>query len=152
MPLSVGGSMKRGQLRSIAHSLADSIAGGISLMTGFYELDLYGDAAKSPDGKLSVDLLNGHVIEGIASPELCTAISRLSLHFDRLCQTAGITRGDCHVANAHFYATPTRRGFTLEIEDGTGRVTEADYEGIPAHRVLERDPRGNPRRRAVRHI
>lgn len=152
MLLTVGDSMKRGQLRSIAHSLADSIAGGISLMTGFYELDLYGDAAKSPDGKLSVDLLNGRVIEGTPSAELSTAISSLSLHFDRLCQTASIARGDCRAANAYFYATPTRTGFTLTIEDGAGRVTETDYEGTPAHRVLERDPRGNTRRIAIRQI
>ena len=119
-------------------------------MTGFYELDLYGDAAKSPDGKLSVDLLNGRVIAGTPSPELSAAISRRSLHFDRLCATAGIARGECQAANAHFYATSQRTGFTLAIEDGAGRVTETDYEGTPAHRVLERDQRGNPRRRAIR--
>lgn len=144
--------MKRGQLRSIAHSLADSIASGISLMTGSYELDLYGDAAKSPGGELSVDLLNGIVVKGTPSSELSTAISRLSAHFDRLCQSAGSSRNDCHAAIAHFHSMPTSSGFTLVIEDSAGQVTETDYEGIPAHRVLERDPRGNPRRTAIRRI
>ena len=121
-------------------------------MTGFYELDLYGDAAKSSGGKLTVDLLNGLVIEGGPSPELAIAISRLRFHFDRLCQTAGISRDDCRAANAHFYATPTRVGFTLIIEDALGRVTETDYEGIPAHRVLERGPHGNAKPRAIRRL
>ena len=140
--------MKRGQLRSIAHSLADSIAGGIR----FYELDFYGDSPESPDHKLSVDLINGCVIEGTPSPELRAAISRLSSHFDRLCQTAGISLDECRAANAYFYVTPRRIGFTLAIEDQAGRLTEADYNGVPARRSLELDQRGNLRRKPIRRI
>lgn len=33
--------MKHGDIRSVAHSIADSLACGVSLMTGFYDLRVY---------------------------------------------------------------------------------------------------------------
>lgn len=143
--------MKHGQLRSVAHSIADSLASGISLMTGFYELRVYEDAMRSEDGILIIDLLNGKVIKGEASPDLAEAVLRIPAEFDRLCQAEGFSRSDCRHALAHFHTNQLTHGFTLAVEDNSGRATETDFQGTPARRVIEPDQLGRLRRRAIRH-
>lgn len=144
--------MKHGQLRSIAHSLAASLASGVSLITGFYDLDLYGDARNSPDGKLSIDLLKGKIMDGNPSPQLIAAVSSLGPEFHRLCEAEKISPKDCRSAKAYFYAYLNREGFTLVVEDTTGKVTETDYEGSSAQRAFERDALERNRRKAIRRI
>lgn len=147
-----GAAMKHAKLRAVAHNLADSLASGVSLLTGAYELDLYGDAARAPGERLVLDLMNGAVIEGALSPALATALARLGPEFARLCAAAGTEPGDCRRAIARFHARAGACGFTLLIEDRAGRTTEADYEGTPAHRARDRDAQGRIRRRPVRRI
>lgn len=65
---------EHGQLRSVAHSIADSLASGVSLMTGFYDLHVYEDALRSENGVLTVDLLNGKVIKGKPSSDLAAVL------------------------------------------------------------------------------
>lgn len=152
-PLPISGKfMKHGHLRSVAHSIADSLASGISLMTGFYDLNVYDDAMRSDDGTLTVDLLNGKVIKGAPSSDLASAILRLPAEFDRLCRAKGFERHDCRSALAHFHTSQTAQGFTLIVEDNFGKITEADYEGVPARRVLELDHLGRARRKAIRQL
>ena len=43
-------------------------------MIGQYELDVFGEAARSPEGVLTVDFLSGHCVEGMASASLARAI------------------------------------------------------------------------------
>ncbi|HWK14401.1 MAG TPA: hypothetical protein VNS02_08405 [Rhizobiaceae bacterium] len=119
-------------------------------MTGFYGLSIYEDAMRSDGGILTVDLLNGRVIKGIPSSGLASAILRIPAEFDRLCRAKGLGRNDCKSALAHFYTSQTAQGFTLVVEDSLGKVTEADYEGIPARRVVELDHLGRARRKAIR--
>jgi len=145
-----GASMKHGQLRSVAHSIADSLAGGVSLITGFYDLRIYEDAMRSEDGVLTVDLLNGRVVRGTPSADVVSDVLRIPKEFDRLCSTKGLERSDCRRALAHFHATPTTQEFTLVVEDNSGRITETDFQGVPARRVMELDHLGRLRRRATR--
>jgi hypothetical protein len=42
--------MKFGELKSIGHNIADSLASGIGLMIGVYEMDIFGEAANSHEG------------------------------------------------------------------------------------------------------
>ena len=144
--------MKHGQLRAVAHSIADSLAGGVSLMTGFYDLRIYEDAMRSEGGILTVDLLNGRVVRGTPSTDVVAALLRIPKEFDRLCSAKGFVRSDCRRALAHFHTTPITQGFTLVIEDNSGRITEADFHGVPARRVMELDHLGRLRRRAIRRL
>jgi hypothetical protein len=144
--------MKHGQLRSVAHSIADSLACGISLMTGFYDLRIYDDAMRSENGVLTVDLLNGRVVTGTPSTNVASAVLRIPKEFDRLCSAKGLARSDCRRALAHFHANPITQEFTLVVEDSSGRITEADFQGAPARRVMELDHLGRIRRRAIRRL
>lgn len=144
--------MKHGQLRSVAHSMADSLASGVSLMTGIYDLHVYEDALRSENGVLTVDLLNGKVIKGEPSANLAAAILCLPREFDRLCRADGFSRSDCRNAVAHFHANKFSRGFTLFVEDKSGQATETDFQGVPARRVIETDRFGRLRRRPIRRL
>lgn len=142
--------MKHGHLRSVAHSIADSLACGVSLMTGFFDLHIYEDAIRSEGGVLTVDLLNGRIVKGTPSGDVASAVLHIPREFDRICSTKGLTRSDCKSAVAHFYTTPITVGFTLVIQDKSGLITEADFQGIPARRLMELDHLGRLRRRAIR--
>jgi hypothetical protein len=49
--------MKFGELTSIGHNIAHSLASGIGLMIGMYEMDVFGEAANSPEGYFLVDFI-----------------------------------------------------------------------------------------------
>jgi len=142
--------MNHGQLRSVAHSIADSLASGVSLITGFYDLHIYEDAMRSEGGVLTVDLLNGRVVKGTPSTDVTSAVLHIPKEFDRLCAAKGLARSDCRRALAHFRTTPISQEFTLVVEDSSGRTTETDFQGVPARRVMELDHLGRLRRRAIR--
>ena len=43
--------MKLGELASVGHNISGSLAGGIGIMIGVYEIpDIYDEAAASPEG------------------------------------------------------------------------------------------------------
>jgi len=46
--------VKHGELRSIAHNLADSFASGIGLPIGHDATDVFGEAEKTPEGFIAV--------------------------------------------------------------------------------------------------
>ncbi|MBK4215464.1 hypothetical protein JJJ17_05940 [Paracoccus caeni] len=142
--------MKHGDLRSVAHDIADSLASGVSLMTGAYDLTIFDDAARSEGGMLTVDLLCGKVVNGQPSRALIDAVARIPAEFDRLCRARGASKADCRRAMAYFYYRRVDHGITLVVEDSRGKVTETDYSGIPAHRVTELDALGRRRRKPVR--
>ncbi len=144
--------MKHGKLRSIAHNLADSLAGYVSLITGVYDLDLYKDAGQSPNGELVIDFLNNKIISGNPSPNLIKAVSRLQPEFNRLCESEKVSRINFRNAKAHFYANEIRCGFTIIVEDNNGKITETDYSGIPAQRVFQLDSQGRRRRKPIRFL
>jgi len=143
--------MKHGDIRSVAHSIADSLACGVSLMTGFYDLRVYEDAGRSEGGILTIDLLNGIVVTGKPSSDLASVVMRIPREFDRLSRSKGFERKDCRTALAAFHADQIMPWFTLVVEDISGRVTETDYQGVPARRLSELDPLGRLRRRPIRH-
>jgi hypothetical protein len=67
--------MKFDELRSIAHNIADSLASGIGLLIGYYELDIFGEASRSPEGFIVVDFLTGTCRAGAPSESLARAIA-----------------------------------------------------------------------------
>lgn len=144
--------MTQDDIRSVAHSSADSLASGVSLMTGFNDLRVYEDALRSEDGILTIDLLRGIVVAGRPSADLAAAVALLPREFDRLNRSRGFESKDCRRALASFQVDQITRGFRRVVEDISGRLTETDYEGNPARRVKDIDPLGRRRRRPVRPL
>jgi hypothetical protein len=49
--------MKIGILRAIAHNIADSLGSGCGLHIGVYDMNVYGEAKKSPGKVIAIDFL-----------------------------------------------------------------------------------------------
>jgi hypothetical protein len=142
--------MRHEAYRAIAHNFAHSLACGVSLSTGFYELDVYGDAATSPGGKLRLDLLNGKVLEGEANKDLQTALARIPPLFAEGCRRSGGSLTDLRCAEATFSRSGSEEGFVLEIEDSKGQRSATDYSGSESKRTRDLDRHGQLARRPAR--
>lgn len=81
--------MKHGELRAFVHNVADSLASGIGLLIGVYGTDVFGEARLSHDGSLTVDFLNGTIVEGGASKSLAAAVSLYREALAKLISDAG---------------------------------------------------------------
>lgn len=124
--------MKFGELRSVVHNAADSLGSGIGLMIGVYEMDIYGEAGRSPGGVIAVDFLTGKVVEGEASESLRKAVDLYRTAFDELCVRHGLEPWSFKVATARF-GTDSSLGphFTVHVEDREGRVATDRFLGSP---------------------
>ena len=68
--------MKIGILRAIAHNIVDSLGSGCGLLIGVYDMNVYGEANKSPGKVIAIDFLAAKAIEGRVSRTLVTAIKK----------------------------------------------------------------------------
>ncbi len=128
--------MKFGVLKSIVHNAADSLGSGIGLMIGVYDMDIYGEAGRSPGGTLTVDFLTGRVIEGDASESLQSAVGLYRTAFDELCAKHGVEPWSFKLATAR-YGTTSRRipHFTIRVEDRDGHSATQAFVGSPGRRL-----------------
>jgi hypothetical protein len=142
--------MKHNQLKSIAHNIADSIGSGIGLPVGYYEMDVYGEAAKTPSGKLIVDMLAGTINEGNASKYLANAIKAYHAILPDFCQKQGVNSSDYSKFEIHFWQTATSKNFRICITDSRGKSSQTDYQGIPGKRVKTLDALGRLRPKTIK--
>ncbi|MHB9841539.1 hypothetical protein Q8F57_042780 [Paraburkholderia terrae] len=66
--------MKIGELKSLGHNIADSLASGIGLMIGAYDIDVFVEAAAGPEGFIIVNFLDGTAFGSPVSAKLQRAI------------------------------------------------------------------------------
>lgn len=140
--------MKHAELRSLVHNVADSLASGVGLMIGLYGTDVFGEAARSPEGALTVDLLRGAVVEGEASTSLREAVSLYSAALHDRCLSNGGSAAVLREAKVRYWADAVDRYFTVTIEDTLGRCSTTEYAGVPGQRVKIRDALGRVRPKA----
>lgn len=144
--------MKHNKVIGIVHNVAASLAGGVSFMTGFYDLDIYGDTERSEGRRLSIDLLAGKVVLGRPSESVRIAVTRIPKELARLCEREGGNVAEIKKAEVTFSTGPSGPAFTVFIEDETGRSSETDYHGYISERPKEVDQRGRVRRRPTRTV
>lgn len=137
--------MKHGELRSIVHNVADSLASGIGLLVGVYGADVFGEAQASTNSALTVDFLNGTIVEGEASASLTDAVSRYGDALAKLISDAGGSTASLKEAKVRFWSDPLAKRFAVTIEDSTGRRSATEYAGIPAKRIKTMDYLGRLR-------
>lgn len=144
--------MKHAELRSIIHNVADSLASGCGLLVGVYDMDVFGEASRTPTRSITVDFLNGVVTEGECSPSLIDAVSRYPVALRELCSRAGGSVAEIREAKVRYWtdALGHRLGdrFAVTLEDAAGRRSTTEYAGHPGRRVKERDPLGRLRPKA----
>lgn len=137
--------MKFSELKSIGHNIADSLASGIGLMVGVYEMDVFGEAAKSPERYILVDFIAGTATGGQPSPSLAKAISLYAEALGDLCQRHGVAPEAFRELTARYEVNSRGRRFVVTIQDQSGRRSTDEYRGSPGKRIVVRDKLGRVR-------
>lgn len=139
--------MKFGALKSVGHNIADSLASGCSLLIGDYFQDVFGEAAKSPDGFIEIDFLTGTVSHGVASEKLTGAAKELAEALPELCRSHEIDIEAIETLKARFLVADDGPRFIVTVADKSGRSAVDEFAGMPGKRVRELDPQGRVRRK-----
>lgn len=122
--------MKFGELKSIGHNIAASLASGIGILIGVCDMDIFGEASSSPEGYIAVDFLTGSTTGAEPSAELAKAILRYSGALDDLCKKHGVTRSVFRTLTAQ-YGVDRIYGdqFKVTLEDQNGRKSIQQFVG-----------------------
>jgi hypothetical protein len=142
--------MKLGQLRSIGHNIADSLASGIGLMIGVYAMDVFGEARRSPERSIDVDFLKGVVTAGRASRGSRSAVALYAKALPSLCVKHGCSVGDFRSLSAKFFEGNLGPQFDVTVEDRFGRRVTDEWVGSPGKHILTLDATGHIRRKRSR--
>ena len=114
-------------------------------MIGVYELDVFGEARRSPEGAITTDFLSGHVTEGQPSPGLSHAVVLYRDAFIEACLKAGWSIDQIREAKARFWSDSLQHRFTVTVEDASGQRSSAEYAGLPGKRLKILDSLGRIR-------
>lgn len=147
--------MKFGELRSIGHNIADSLASGIiGLLVGYDKLDIFGEASRSPDRFIIADFLAGRCSAGTPSPSLARAIALYKDALASLCSRHGTSVSAFRELTTRYSVDSHGRRFVVTVEDRQGHRAADEYVGIPGKRVRVLDHLGRVRRkpRRARHV
>jgi hypothetical protein len=143
--------MKFDELISIGHNIADSLASGVALLVGVYEMDVFGEARRSPERCIIVDFVSGTVIKGRASPPLARAIALYGKALPALCTKHRASSAMFRELTA-CYSVDDVHGprFVVTVEDQRGRRAVDEYLGVPGRRIKILDQLGRVRRKRNR--
>jgi hypothetical protein len=146
--------MKIGTLRAIAHNVVDSMGSGCGLLIGIYDMNVYGEAKRSPGGVIAIDFLGAKVTQGKASRTLASAIVKYQKVLPTLCAKHGASVDDFKSFTARFSGDVLSRRVVVTVRDRLGRCYVDEYVGIPARRVKVTDHLGRIRtkRGGVRRV
>ena len=144
-------AVKIGTLRAIAHNIADSLGSGIGLLIGVYEMDVFAEAVRSPNGVMVVDFLAGKVTTGVASPHLADALAKYRKALPELCEKHGASLEDFRELSARYSLDAFSRRIAVTVEDRNSRRVEDAYVGTPARhlKVIDQLGRIRTQRRAI---
>ena len=137
--------MKFGELKSIGHNIADSLASGIGLLIGHYDMDVFSEAAHSPEGYIVVDFLTGTSSGAQPSESLARAIYLYGAALQDLCEKHGTNASAFRELSARYSLDSLGRRFVVTVEDQNGRRSVDEFRGFPGKRVMELDKLGRLR-------
>ena len=131
--------MKLGKLKSVGHNVADSLASGIGLMIGVYQMNVFAEAAGEEDGFIIVDFLAGTVSGRTVSESLRNAVRLYRDALPDLCAKHGLPQSDFRTLSVRF-GTDRVYGphFTVTVEASDGTRSTDEYVGVPGRRLRSR--------------
>ncbi len=128
--------MKLGELRSLGHNIADSLACGIGFMIGVYETNIFAEASAGEEGFITVDFIDGTTVGSPISTAAQDTICRYRDALPSLCERHRIAFSDIKALTAR-YGTDRAYGrhFSVYVECTKGRKATDQYIGIPGRRL-----------------
>jgi hypothetical protein len=137
--------MRFGNLRSIAHNIADSLASGCSELIGIYGLNVFREAASSPERFVEVDFLSGTAAGGPPSPALSLAIGCFRETLPDLCRKHGVPETAFRQLRVRYELRGLSATFVVTVEDINGKIATDTYVGTPGARPRVLDDLGRIR-------
>lgn len=137
--------MKIGTLRAIAHNVADSLGSGIGILAGVYDVNVFGEAERSPGGVIVVDFLAAKATRGKVSRALAGDIDKYRKALPKLCAKHGACIEDFKTLTASYSADTLEGRIVVRIRDRIGRCCVDEYIGTPARHVKITDRLGRIR-------
>lgn len=126
-------------LKSVGHNIADSLASGIGMLIGVYDMDVFAEAAASAEGFIGVDFLTGSMTGSPASPTLRHAVDLYRGALPTLCAKQGVEFSKIAAVSARFGSDIVYgRHFTVTVRDDQGRSSTDQYVGTPGRRLAQR--------------
>ena len=141
--------MRHEVLRSVAHNMAASLASGLSFIIGIYVLDIFAEARKDRSRRITLDFLNGVVINGSPSPGLEKSLQLYRDALPDFCRKHGVSSSDFTMLVAEYWTAAGVPSFNVTIRDRLGRMTCTAYEGYVGRRVRFRDWSGRVRKTPI---
>lgn len=128
--------MRFGELKSIGHNIADSLASGLGFPIGCYGTEIFEEAAGSECGFICVDFLTGTSAGGPASSGLARAIELYRQALIDLCERHGAEVSAFNELTVR-YSLHAVHGphFVVTIEDAKGRRSIEEYHGFSGKRL-----------------
>lgn len=128
--------MKLGELKSLGHNLADSFASGTGLLVGYYEMNVFAEAAASNPGFIEINFLNARVAGSPISQSLQGAINCYRDAVPDLCYKHSIDFNQIKTLTTRFGSDKVYGPyFTVTVESLDGRSSTDHYIGIPGKRL-----------------
>jgi hypothetical protein len=118
---------------------------GISFLIGEYEIDVFGEASRSPQGFITVDFLTGTSAGGRPSRSLARVIARFRDALADLCRKHGTSPAVFRELTASYSIDAHGRRFLVTVEDQEGHRSVDEYVGIPGRRIRVLDHLGRVR-------
>jgi hypothetical protein len=140
--------MKHSELHAIVHNMADSMGCGNGFMVGGWSMDVYGEAAKSPEGHLTLDFLTGDVSGAKPSASLMKAFNAYLGIFPEFCIKHGASESDFRSAVVRFSVEGVDQWagarFVVTIEDTRGKRSSAEYTGLGGQSTARPERHNSP--------
>lgn len=129
--------MKFGIFKSLGHNIADSLASGIGLMIGCYEMvDVFAEAASEPEGFVLVDFLAGTASGQTITADFRKVVALYKEALPELCTKHGLAPSDFTLLEARFETDRVYgRHFTVTVARQDGRQSIDQYMGVPGKRM-----------------
>jgi len=141
--------MKHGNLRSVAHNIAASLASGIGLLIGMYDFDVFAEAKKETGRVITVDFLTGTISGGDTSPELARAVQQYREVLPDFCMKHGVPVSAYKELTARYFVADFQPRFTVTVRDQSDHGTTTEYAAYDGGRVEIVDGEGRRRSKPV---
>jgi hypothetical protein len=128
--------MKHNVLRNVAHNISSSLASGIGLMIGVYEMYVFEELESSGAPYMTIDFLNGSIIGGKPSKLLKRAVELYRQELPNLCKKQKVDVGDFQQLKTTYFKG-AQHLFFVEIVDLNGRYSKDEYEGLENKKIAK---------------